>query len=126
MTQNKDYSAGQTFFQWMTRSFLDKLYSYGCTSIMVAGIIFTNVYGANLWPIEDLGFAYGLSAFFALLGWIGTRNLWTALAIGSIMATLTFYLQWFGWVQGFCLFWIYIYWFGYYRIFKKLQKGISS
>ena len=125
-TSNKDYTGGKTFFQWMTRSIIDKIYAFGITSAIIAGLIIMNIHGSSEWPTDDILSAYGLCMFFGAISWIGTKKLWSFPIIAGIMALLTYFYSWFGFIEGFGLFWLYVYWVGYYQIYNNLKKGISS
>lgn len=130
--QLPDLTEGKTFFSWMTISPIDKLYAYGYTGAFVAGLIALLVHPI-LVEIEGTGFAYGLDIFAGLIFAVIFQDMphkaviaELSIGVAVFLCAITFFFGWEGYIEGFCVTCLSAYWGGYYRVYKKLQSGISS
>lgn len=109
----------QTFWQFMTEGFADKLYSFGCTLAMIAGIVCVHVVGTDSWGDFDPILCYPINLFFGVISFLILRNILQSVAITVVLVALSYFFKWNGFADGSCLYWLFIYWGGFYIVWSK-------
>jgi len=128
----EDLTGGDSFFKWMTLTFMDKVYAYGVTTLLLVGIVLLNIIKLD-WDNSDLSFGYGTDVLFgifsiAIFQDIPHKSVVAEIAVGIalVMCALTYFCGWQGYIEGFCVVFLTAYWGGYYRCYSKLKRGIRS